>query len=374
MKKIFCIYVKHLYIYTLMGFRFLFAPLQWGYILITCFRKFLYFTGLLKRHSFDIPVICIGNISVGGTGKTPHTRHIARLLVQNNHQVAILLRGYKRKTTGFIHCSKTHNVREIGDEAYEYVHGIEDNIRVFVCEKRKKGIREIINQFPDTSVILMDDGFQHLAVKAGLNILLTDYLNPYYKDHVLPVGTLREPRCAKKRADLIIVSKTPKVFSPIIARDLIDRIKPAPNQSVAFSYLDYGEPRKVFSDGTCKETIPENLYTVFLIAGVANPYPLEEYIKRNCVELTTFKFPDHHQFTENEVKRIADDFERHLMKNKIIFTTEKDVARLMEPEIKEKFVHLPLFYIPVNIGFHDSKDVNAEQLILDYVGKNFKNS
>ena len=357
-----------------MGFRYYFAPLQWGYILVTCFRKVLYFTGLIKRHSFDIPVICIGNLSVGGTGKTPHTRYISRLLMENNHKVAILLRGYKRKSKGFIHCTPEHNVTEIGDEAYEYIHGLPQNINIFVCEKRKKGIREIQKLFPETSVILMDDGFQHLAVEAGMNILLTDYLNPFYKDHVLPVGTLREPRNAKKRADLIVVTKTPKVFSPIIARDLIEKVKPSANQSVAFSYLEYGQPVKVYADSTAADAIPENLYTVFLIAGIANPYPLEEYIKRSCVDLYTFRFPDHHQFTVSEIQRITGDFDRHLMKSKVIFTTEKDVARLMAPEIKEKLVHLPVFYIPVNIGFHDTKDVNPDKLILDYVGKNCKNS
>jgi len=157
-------------------------------------------------------------------------------------------------------------------------------------------------------------------------------------------------------------------------KEATEKVKPAAHQSVAFSYLDYGKPVKVYPDSTAADAIPENLYTVFLIAGIANPYPLEEYIKRSCVDLYTFRFPDHHQFTVSEIQNIAADFDRHLMKSKVIFTTEKDVARLMAPEIKEKLVHLPLFYIPVNIGFHDSKDVNAEQLILDYVGKNFKNS
>ncbi|HBG71135.1 MAG: tetraacyldisaccharide 4'-kinase [Bacteroidetes bacterium GWF2_43_63] len=357
-----------------MGFRFLLFPFQWGYILIVSVRKLLYAIGIKKRWGFDVPVICIGNLNAGGSGKTPHTKYVANLLVEKGYNVSIIMRGYKRNTSGFIHCNKNHNVAEIGDEAYEYVRGLDENINVFVCERRRKGIREILKKVPSTDVILMDDGYQHLDVKAGLYILLTDYLNPYWKDHVLPVGKLRECKSAKKRADVIIVSKTPKVFSPIIGRDLIEKIKPGHHQNIAFSYLDYGKPVRVYSDSPVKLEIPDNTYSIFLLCGIANPYPLEEYLKRSCVELYAHKYPDHYSFKLRDIEKLADDFKSHMMKSKVIFTTEKDVARLMLPEIKEKLVDLPFFYIPVTVGIHESKEFNLDKLIIDYVGKNCKNS
>lgn len=357
-----------------MGLRFLLFPFQWGYLLIVSLRKLLFAIGIRRRHTFDMPVICIGNLNAGGSGKTPHTRYFADLLLKNGYHPAVILRGYKRKTKGFIHCTKEHTVAEIGDEAFEYIRGFGQNVNVFVCERRRKGISEIMKQFPATDVVLMDDGYQHLAVKAGLYVLLTDYLHPFWKDHVLPVGKLRECKSARKRADVIVVTKSPRVFSPIIARDLMSRIKPYAHQHVAYSYLSYGKPAPVYDDNRFPGVIPENLYSCFLLCGIANPYPLEEYLKRSCVELNTHKYPDHHAYTDKEVDRLADDFSSHLMKNKVIFTTEKDVARLLRPEIKEKLVALPFYYIPVTVGIHENKEFNLDKLIIDYVGKNRKNS
>jgi len=171
-----------------------------------------------------------------------------------------------------------------------------------------------------------------------------------------------------------VVTKSPRVFSPIIARDLISRIKPYAHQQVAYSYLSYGKPAPVYDDSRFVNGIPENLYSCFLLCGIANPYPLEEYLKRSCVELNTHKYPDHHTYTDKEVVRLADDFNSHLMKNKVVFTTEKDVARLLKPEIKEKLVALPFYYIPVTVGIHENKEFNLDKLIIDYVGKNRKNS
>jgi len=357
-----------------MGLRFLLFPFQWGYILIVSVRKLFYAIGLKRRHSFDVPVICIGNMNAGGSGKTPHTKYIAGLLNGKGYNTSIILRGYKRSTRGFIHCNLNHSVAEIGDEAYEYLRGLDGKINIFVCERRNKGIREILKQMPLTDVILMDDGFQHLSVRAGMYIMLTDYLQPYWKDHVLPIGKLRECKSAKKRADVVVVSKTPKVFSPIIGRDLIEKINPGHGQMVAFSYLEYGKPVPVYSEKADSIAVPDNTYSVFLLCGIANPYPLEEYLKRSCIELYSHKYPDHYSYKLKDIEKLADDFNSHMMKSKVIFTTEKDVSRLMLPEIKEKLVDLPFFYIPVTIGIHENKEFNLDKLIIDYVGKNRKNS
>jgi tetraacyldisaccharide 4'-kinase len=355
-----------------MGAKFFLFPFQWLYLLAISVRQSLFSLGMQKRASFHIPVICIGNISTGGTGKTPHTKYIAQLLTKNGYKVAIILRGYKRKTKGLIHCNLNHTVSDIGDEAWEYVHRLNSDVNVFVCAKRKKGISFINKEFPETDVVLMDDGFQHFAVKAGLYLMLSDYLKPFYRDRLLPVGNLREPRRAKRRADVIVMSKTPKVFSPIIERDVIAQIRPTVNQKVIFSYLEYSEPVPVYNEN--KSILPKNLYSAFLLSGISNSYPLQEHLKRNCIELNVHSFPDHHEFKPKEIEAISNEFTGHLMKNKAIFTTEKDIARLLNPEIKEKLVDLPLFCVPVKIGLHPNKEIDFDKLILDYVKQNSRNS
>ncbi len=357
-----------------MGLRVLLFPFQWGYLLLVSIRKLTYIVGLKRRYSFNKPIICIGNLNAGGSGKTPHTKYIANLLQSNGYNVAIILRGYKRSTKGFIHCNLSHSVAQIGDEAYEYVRGLNESINIFVCKRRKKGIKKIFKEHPATDVVLMDDGFQHLSVKAGLNILLTDYLQPYWKDHVLPIGKLRECKCAKKRADIIMVSKMPKVYSPIIGRDLIEKINPLPHQKIAFSYLDYEKPLPVYPEKSETIQLPENIYSSFMLCGIANPYPLEEHLRRQSVELYVHKYPDHYSYKLKDIEKLSNDFNAHMLKNKAIFTTEKDVARLMSPEIKEKLIDLPFFYIPVKIGIHKIKEFNFDKFIIEYVRENCKNS
>lgn len=356
-----------------MGFRLLLYPFQLFYLLMISIRKLMFLWGLRKRHTFPFPVICVGNISAGGTGKTPHTGYIAELLSQQGHQVAVILRGYKRKTRGFIHCNDQHTVNDIGDEAWEYVHSLPEAVKVFVCAKRAVGIRKIMELFPETSVVLMDDGYQHLSVRAGLYILLTDYLNPFYNDHVIPVGKLREPVAAKKRADIVVVTKSPKVFSPLIERDVTQKLRPNPAQHVYFSYLQYGDPLPVYHGGN-QAPVPKNIYSAFIITGIANPYPLEEHIRRSCVELYPHIYPDHHAFTPSEAQKLVDDYNSHMVRNKAIFTTRKDIARLIVPEIQEKLIALPVHYIPVKAGFHTGKSKPFDQIILDYVSKNKGNS
>lgn len=357
-----------------MGAKFFLFPFQWLYLLAIGIRQSMFSIGLRKRATFPFPVICIGNISTGGTGKTPHTKHLAKLLTANGYNVAIILRGYKRKTKGLIHCNLNHTVSDIGDEAWEYVHRLKTNVNVFVCAKRKRGIKFIKQEFPETDVVLMDDGFQHFAVKAGLYLMLSDYLNPFYRDRLLPVGNLREPRNAKKRADIIVMSKTPKVFSPLIERDVLSQVKPGESQKVVFSYLEYADPVPVYEENNNKGGVPKNLYSAFLLTGIANSYPLQEHLKRNCIELNIHSFSDHHEFKPKEIEAITSEFTGHLMKNKAIFTTEKDIARLLNPEIKEKLVDLPVFCVPVKIGLHPNKEIDFDKLILDYVKQNSRNS
>ena len=353
-----------------MGLKFFLFPFQWMFIFISSLRKFFYFKGIIKRKSFDVPVICVGNISTGGTGKTPHTKYITKLLAEHNFKTAIILRGYKRKTKGIIECSKKHTVDDIGDEAMEYLNSIPENVSVFVARKRKKGIKFILEQYPDMQVIVMDDGYQHFRVKAGMYVLLTDYHKLYVRDRVLPLGSLREPASAAKRADIIVVSKSPKVYSPLIEKNIRSQLKPT--QEMFMSYISYDELKSLSDEKNDCLDNKDDFYSIFMISAIANSYPLEEHLKRYCIELRKFDYPDHYAYIEKDVKKLRNEFNTHLVKNKIIVTTQKDVPRLMKPEIKELLVDLPFYYVPISIGFHE-KDISFDQKILDYVRENTRN-
>lgn len=355
-----------------MGLKFLLFPFQWIFILLSSLRKAAYFSGLIKRHSFDIPVICVGNISTGGTGKTPHTKYLSNLLSENNFKVAILLRGYKRKEKGIFECTTNHCVTDIGDEALEYMSMNNPNIRVFVAGNRKKGIQYILEHYEDVQVVVMDDGYQHYRVKAGLYILLSDFHKLFINNHVLPVGSLRETKSAVKRADVLVITKSPKVYSPLIFKDLAGKLNT--HHDFHMSYLNYGLMKAIYSENSDLEEKTGDFYTIFLLSGIVNPYPLEEHLRRYCVDLQKFQFPDHYEYTEKDVQKLRCEFEKHLIKNKIIVTTEKDVPRLIKAEIKEILVDLPVYYVPISIGFHINAEKSFDQKILDYVAENSRNN
>lgn len=355
-----------------MGLKFLLFPFQWIFILLSSLRKAAYFSGLIKRHSFDIPVICIGNISTGGTGKTPHTKYLASLLSENNYKTAILLRGYKRKKKGIFECTSDHNVSDIGDEALEYINSVDSNTRVFVAGNRKKGIQYILDHYEDVQVVVMDDGYQHFKVKAGLYVLLSDFHKLYIHDHVLPVGSLRETKSAVKRADIMVITKSPKVYSPLIYKDLAANLKT--EHDFHMSFLEYKSMKAIFKENADLGEKSDDFYTIFLLSGIVNPYPLEEHLRRYCMDLQKFQFPDHYEYSEKDVRKIREEFEKHLIKNKIIVTTEKDVQRLNKAEIKEILVDLPIYYVPISVGFHDNAKKSFDQKILDYVAENSRNN
>lgn len=352
-------------------FNFLLLPFQWLFILLSSIRKCLYKYRILKRHSYNVPVICFGNLSSGGTGKTPMVKYFAHILKNEGFNVAIILRGYRRKTRGIILCSREHEFFEIGDEAAEYVKTLPSNIPVIVSRNRHQGIQFILNNFPETNVILMDDGFQHVRVKASMYVLLTDFHEPYFKDYVLPVGTLREPKIARKRAHYIVVTKCPKVLSPILRDQMIKDLKPFPHQQIFFASYDNYELVPVFPENN-----PESNYTkpyaIFLITGIKNPSPLEEELRLRCTDLKTYIYPDHHVFKEKEINRILSDFDRYLVNNKIIVTTEKDLHRLLHKG-SEKLKKYPIFVIKSCIKIHPINGDSLEQKILSHVKENQQN-
>ncbi len=343
----------------------LFYPLAFLYGMIVHLRNKAFDWKWLPAARFKVKTIAIGNLSMGGTGKTPHIEYLTRLLM-DHYKLAILSRGYKRKTQGFKLAKAGDTSETIGDEPLQYLTKF-PGILVAVAEKRKEGIEQILKTAPDTEIILLDDAFQHRWVKPGLSILLTDYHKPYYEDEVFPAGTLREFKTGANRADMIIVTKTPKVFSPITRRIMKDKLNPLPHQPVHFSFIKYGEFR-AFSP-MVSSCVRPSFNTILLFAGIANPYPLEEHLRPYCEELETIYFGDHHEYTQADLLRIQETFHNIVSRKKAIVTTEKDIMRLAKPELQSILNELPVFYKPLEIVFHEGSRAVFHKQILDYVAK-----
>lgn len=345
-------------------------PLAVTYGFLTFLRNKFFDWRLLKSIKFSTPVIAIGNLCAGGTGKTPHVEYLVKIL-EGKYTLAILSRGYKRTTRGFIQATSESTEREIGDEPRQFKRKFKDHI-VAVDENRVRGIEKIIKENPDTDVILLDDAFQHRYVNPGLNILLTDYHFLYTDDFMLPYGMLREHISGARRADIIIVTKTPKIFSPIIRRNLIEKISPKEYQKIYFSYITYDEPVP-FS--TCKSSYPSiNPRYIVLATAIANPYPLQEYLATRCSELVKIEYDDHHRYSEEDVRKITDIYRNILGTDKVILTTEKDSTKLDRPEYAPLLENIPIFYVPVRVEFHRLDESRFDKQVIDYVEKNRRHS
>jgi tetraacyldisaccharide 4'-kinase len=347
--------------------RLLLYPLSLLYGLVVVIRNWLYELGFFKSTGFDIPVISVGNLSAGGTGKTPHIEYLVRLLSPEN-KIAILSRGYGRKTRGFIKATKDSTPAEIGDEPMQYIQKFDD-VLVCVSENRVNGIKRILAEHPGTRVILLDDAFQHRAVKPGFSVLLTDFYNLYSEDYLLPSGRLREPRLFAKRADVIVVTKSRKVYSPITSKRLEESLRPASHQKLYQSYIEYTHITPV-KKPECVVAKGKLASTIFLFSGIANPYPLEDYLRSKCTELVTLTFPDHYAYKASDVKKIKQAWDDIYTKNKLMVTTEKDFMRLKNPQIWDLVVDLPLHYLPIAVDFHENDKQLFDQQVLAYVRKN----
>lgn len=343
----------------------LLLPLSFCYGLLMMVRNGLFDCGLLKSSGFDVPIISIGNLSAGGTGKTPLIEYLIRLL-KDRFQVATLSRGYGRDSSGYVLGSRRSNYKYIGDEPMQFIRKFGE-VKVAVDAKRERGINSLLKKFPLLNVILLDDAFQHRRIRPGLSILLTDYHNLYTEDHVIPSGMLREFRRGAKRADLIVVTKTPKVFSPITRRRIIDDLKPAPHQQVYFSYIHYEEPAPAFG---WPDPFQQRYSYILLVSGIANDDPLKEHMERRCTELIRMKFGDHHPYNEADILSIRKRFDDLPSQKKVIVTTEKDLMRLKIPELVPHMKSLPLFYIPISVEFHGNDKSAFDQAITGYVEKN----
>ena len=243
-----------------------------------------------------------------------------------------------------------------------------EGIKVAVDESRRRGIESLLQKHPELDVILLDDAFQHRYVKPGLSILLTDYHKLYSEDYILPSGTLREFRFGASRADIIIVTKTPKIFSPITRRRILEDLQPACHQRVYFSYIKYGDPVGGFEGMGL--AFPHKVTNILLFTGIANDYPLREHLGRLCSELVVIKFADHHLYTNHDIEEITRKFNNLPTQKKIIITTEKDMMRLKTPVLSAKLKNLPLFFVPMEVDFHGTDKENFDTEIKKYVKKN----
>ncbi|MGV6846624.1 MAG: tetraacyldisaccharide 4'-kinase [Lutibacter sp.] len=314
-------------------------PFSLIYGLITSVRNFLYSVNFFKSEEFKIKTIVVGNLSVGGTGKTPQIEYLIRLL-QDKFKVAVLSRGYKRKSKGFIHATETTLYEEIGDEPFQYKNKFR-KVDVYVDSNRVRGIHNIVKLKKQTQVILLDDAMQHRKVKAGLTILLTDFSNLYSKDFLLPTGDLRETKEGAKRAQIIVVTKCPKQLSETEQFEITRIIKPTLYQTVFFSTIEYATSIQGKNDISIKDL---SQFEVLLITGIAKPKPLVEFLKDYKIKFTHIAFKDHHHFSNKNIDLINQKFNKIESKKKLILTTEKDYVRI--------FGKLPdVYFLPIKTSF-----------------------
>lgn len=327
----------------------LLLPISILYGLIMWLRNLMFNWGLLIQKSHPVKIISVGNLSMGGTGKTPHVEFLIKLLT-NQYKIATLSRGYGRKTKGFRLANDKSDSHDIGDEPLQYYHKFK-NILVGVCESRNDGAKELLKLDPDLQCIILDDAFQHRFIKRDLNIIITDFHVPFHKGNVIPGGRLREFKSGYKRADIIIVSKTPVVLSPFTRRRFEEEMKIKPFQKLLFSKIEY-DGFIDLNTGKKKEKI-DKASTIVLFTGIANSYPLQDYLKNYCNELVVLTFPDHHDFTEKDIYLIDKTYKDQFTSNKVLLTTEKDAQRLQVSKKKEVLFENPIFYVPIHIVFHN---------------------
>jgi len=351
-------------------------PFALLYQLITEIRNILYDTGVFKSEKFGIPVICVGNITVGGTGKTPHTEYIIDLL-RKEFKVAVLSRGYKRKSKGFRIAGSTSLAREIGDEPLQISTKFPD-ILVAVDRDRRNGIRTITNKYPETDLVILDDGYQHRRVKPGMSILLTDYNRLITRDYLMPYGKLRENKSNRKRADIIVVSKTPEDIKESLMKEITRELKPHTGQKLFFTKIKYNGLIPIFGNPALKRGLPSGNEIgnsgAVLITGIAVPDPLLLFLKKYFKEVIHLTFPDHHFFDQGDIDRIRKSLETLVSVEKILITTEKDAVRLREFANIEDSLKKVFYYIPVGIAFLNEGNHEFDNLISDYVRKNKRNN
>jgi tetraacyldisaccharide 4'-kinase len=352
--------------YFLKSFRILLLPFALPYWIGILIRNWFYDKRILGSTSFGIPLICIGNLSVGGTGKSPMVENLV-ILLKDTFKVATLSRGYKRKTKGYALAGENSTALEIGDEPMQF-HIKFPEIAVAVGEKRVEAIPQLLHDRPETDVIILDDAFQHRSIKAGLNILLTDFNNLFTKDFYLPTGDLRDQKSSYKRAEIIIVTKCNKNLTEVERDKIIKEINPTDGQNIFFTAIEYSRPYHIITN---KEKGVESKVEVLLVSGIANPRPLKKLLEVYSASYQMLQYPDHHIFSVDDLEDIKKAFNDIKAKDKVILTTEKDAVRLIKftNEIKE----LPFYVVPIRHQFLFGDKEKFDKLVVDFIN-NFRQS
>lgn len=338
--------------------RILLLPFSLLYGFIIIIRNYLFDKNISKSVLFDMPVIAVGNLSAGGTGKSPMVECLLKLL-KDKYKIAVLSRGYKRKTKGYVLANADSTALEIGDEPMQFHQKFPD-VAVAAGEERILAIPQILQDRPETNVIILDDAFQHRSVKPGFNILLTEYSNLFTRDFFLPTGSLRDQRSSYKRANVIVVTKCPSNLQKKEQNRIKKEINPLSNQDIFFTAIKYGLPYHIITKEKRMITAKDE---VLLVCGIANPKPLKKYLVQHAKSFCRQSFADHHIFTINNIKEIKKKFNNIDKEQKIIITTEKDAVRLIE--FKEELSELPLFVLPVqhtflfDEGMHFDSNINT---------------
>lgn len=346
--------------FFLRSFRILLLPVALIYWLVIAVRNWLYHKKIYKSTSFALPLICVGNLAVGGTGKSPMVEYLIRLL-NKNYKPATLSRGYKRRTKGYVLAGDNTTALDIGDEPMQF-HLKFPDVPVAVGEERVVAIPLLLQDKPETNVIILDDALQHRAVEAGLNILLTDSSNLFTRDFYLPTGDLRDLKSGYKRAHVIVVTKCDPKLSVEEKKKIIAEIKPLPHQQVFFTTTKYGDAYHLFSKTL--RTVHMDM-EVLLVTGIANPVHLKQLLEKHTSSYQLLQYPDHHIFNIDDLKEIRKKFNAIDNENKIILTTEKDAVRLskFQAEIEDE----PIYVLPIEHYFLFNEGDKFDSTVLEFI-------
>ena len=335
-------------------------PLTMWYAIGVWLRNLLYDVGIRKQHSMPVTTIGVGNLCVGGAGKTPHVEYLLRLLA-DQQPTALLSRGYHRKTRGYLRDDGSHDARRLGDEpamvAYKF-----PQVTVAVCERRVEGVRRLLKEKNPPQLVVLDDVFQHRHIKPTVTILLTEYGKPYFKDHIMPYGDLRESRRGRYRADIVVVTKSPEKIDPIERHNIVNDLKLRPYQKIFFSYVHYCDPRSIVGGAAMPLSGFDH---ALVVTGIAHPEPMLKHVRQAC-KVTAMRFEDHHTFVNSDIKKIVKQFEQLEGVRKVILTTEKDAVRLPISLL----AGLPVYVLPIEVRIHSHKDYDFDQIITNAVNGN----
>ena len=350
---------------SMKSFRLLLFPFSLVYGLGVMARNLAFDLGIMKSKEFDLPIISVGNLSVGGSGKSPMTEYLVRLL-KDKYKIATLSRGYGRRSKGFRFVDQNSLSTEAGDEPLQFKRKFND-ITVAVCENRVEGIKKLET---DHELVILDDAYQHRALRAGLSILLFDYNSIFEFKMLLPAGDLREPVWEKDRADLLVVTKTPPGLDEADRQELQEFIKPRNQQEIFYSYLEYGNLKPLNGGMKERELMSITVTTkIILLTGIANPATLLSEIGGYTQHITHHQYSDHHNFSKKNIIKLVQSFDAQYAEDKLIITTEKDAQRLGSKEARELLKSLPVYYLPVQAEIHAPERARFNELIEKYAAE-----